>query len=169
MSEQWDPREVAEFGKTELDLFPFQLGYTDLAVHLADADLRAEFSRQGIYVAKGHRSLTNKIAPVARLSLDKASGAFFKAHESILGWWQSQYIGAQLWAHSNGVADSVPRVPERLGGDRGIFSTLVAPHHGEPPAQAAYAQARSEFIMAASSTRGWQLYVNEHGLIDVRR
>lgn len=171
MREQWDPSEVAEFGKTDLDLWPFQLAYLDLAAHLAESALRAEFDQQRIYVAPGQRSLTNKFATEALLALDKTSAAFFQRHKPILGWWQSGYIGAQLWAHSNGVADTkaVVRLPERLGGDRGIFSTLAALHHSEPQAQAAYAQARSEFIAAAGSTHGWTLYVNEQGLIDVRR
>ena len=61
------------------------------------------------------------------------------------------------------------RLPEQLSSDDRIFSTLAALHHGDPQAQAAYAQARSQFIVAASAVPGWELYVNDHGLIDVRR
>jgi hypothetical protein len=171
VTEQWDPAEIAEHGKSVLDIFPFALGYTDLAVHLAEKSLRATFAERGIYVDRGHRNLTNRFDPAGQQFLREVAEEFFVLNEPVLGWWQPMYAGAQLWAHSNGVADDprLTRLPERIGGDRGVFSTLAALHRHEPRAQEAYAQARNTFIVAASSTRGFELYVNDAGRIDVKR
>jgi hypothetical protein len=169
--QQWDPREIAEFGKTNLDIYPFVLGYTDMAVHLSEERLRAEFRTRFVYVGPRHRSLTRKFDETARLFLEEAAKKFFADNKSILGWWQSSYAGAQLWVHSNGVAgtSAIVQLPEQLRGDRGIFSTNAVLHRGELAAQRAYVEARTKFIAATSAVQGWELYVNESGRIDVKR